>query len=98
MTETMNFNEQIELARMLARFKLQVRRELNESVDLNRLKNDPDYARERLAQIEDQTADEELLVMLLVLRERLVAGIMPPPVVPPKAEAADAKYRFGARG
>jgi len=54
MSQTMNIDEQVELAHMLARFKLQVRRELNESVDLDLLKNDPEYTRKRLSQIEEK--------------------------------------------
>ncbi len=65
-------NEDIELLRFLARLKLQVRRELDQSVDLERLKNDPEYARMRLGEIEDSTADEDLLVLVLRLREKLL--------------------------
>ena len=96
-----------ELPRLLARFKLQVRRLLNQTVDLEKLARDSDYARLRLAEVEDQADDEELLVMVLRLRDLLCPQeVAPPPepeppvvavdVVPPRALTRD--YRFGARG
>jgi len=92
-----DLEEQIELARMLAKFKLQVRRDLNESIDLERLKNEPAYARQRLGEIEEAATDEELLVNLLLLRDRLaLTREVNPPRSP--AVAAGGKYRFGARG
>lgn len=96
MSQTMNIDEQVELAHMLARFKLHVRRALNESVDLDLLKNDPEYAHDRLAQIEEKAEDEDLLVSVLVLRERLCSRAPAPPV--PQPLAPETKYRFGARG
>jgi hypothetical protein len=96
MSQTMNIDEQVELAHMLARFKLHVRRALNESVDLDLLKNDPEYARERLSQIEEKAEDEDLLVSVLVLRERLYSRAPAPPE--PQPRAPETKYRLGARG
>lgn len=96
MSQTMNIDEQVELAHMLARFKLQVRRELNESVDLDLLKNNPEYAHERLSQIEEKAEDEDLLVNVLMLRERLCSRAPAPPESQP--EEPQTKYRFGARG
>lgn len=94
-----------ELPRLLARFKLQVRRLLNQPVDLEKLTRDPEYARLRLAEVEDLADDEELLVMVLRLRDLLCPlEVAPQPepeplaaveVVPPKATTRD--YRFGAR-
>ena len=99
MSQTMNIDEQVELAHMLARFKLQVRRELNESVDLDLLKSDPEYARKRLSQIEEKAEDEDLLVSVLVLRERLCSRAPAPTAPPvPQPRAPQTKYRFGARG
>jgi hypothetical protein len=99
MSQTMNIDEQVELAHMLARFKLHVRRELNESVDLDLLKNNPEYARVRLSQIEEKAEHEDLLVSVLMLRERLCnrapATQEPQPRAP---EVSVTKYRFGARG
>lgn len=96
-----------ELPRLMARLKLQVRRQLNQSVDLARLSHDPDYMRQRLAELEDQAADEELLVLILRLRELLSP---PEPAALPAAQATQASgpdsaasrpafrdYRFGAR-
>lgn len=98
-------------ARLLARFKLAVRRQLDQSVDLDRLVNDPAYARARLAEIEDAALDEELLVMLLTVREAVLprAPIAPapaatppaPPVapaIPPAIQPGLREYKFGARG
>jgi hypothetical protein len=99
MSQTMNIDEQVELAQMLARFKLHVRRVLNESVDLDLLKNDPEYARERLSQIEEKAEDEDLLVSVLMLRERLCSRAPARSASPePQPHAPETKYRFGARG
>ena len=91
-------DEQLDTAVLLARFKLLVRRQLAEAVDLDLLLRDADYARTRLAHIEDLAENEDLLVMLLKVRERLLP---PPPspeatVPPPKAEPIR-DYKFGAR-
>ncbi|MDR3412864.1 MAG: hypothetical protein P4L87_18270 [Formivibrio sp.] len=88
-------DEHIELLRLLARLKLQVRRELDQSVDLERLKNDSQYARARLDEIEESTTDEEVLINVLRLREMLL------PYQPGKGSAIPAaieqRYLFGAR-
>ncbi len=91
-------NEDIELLRLLARLKLQVRRELDQSVDLDRLRNDPQYARNRLTEIEDETSNEDLLVLVLRLREML----LPHQSAHAKAEnearpEKSQRYLFGAR-
>ncbi|WP_306604254.1 hypothetical protein [Azonexus sp.] len=72
-------NKQMEMAQLLARFKLQAKRTLGESVDLERLTRDPAYARQRLNEIEDLADDEDLLIMVLRLRDYLL------PVVPEQA-------------
>ncbi|WP_374603733.1 hypothetical protein [Niveibacterium sp.] len=94
--------DKIEHARLLARFKLQVRRQLDQSVDLDRLVQDAEYARTRLAEIEDLAEDEELLVMLLTLREILVPRKAAPAataeLAPPPKTAESRNYKFGARG
>jgi hypothetical protein len=98
-----SFQERVELTRLLAKFKLNVRRQLNQSVNLERLQNEPDYAREQLAALEEQIDDEELLVTLLVLRDRLVPKPADDPVpeiakpVGPTAEPAPSRYRLGPR-
>ncbi|MDD3482326.1 hypothetical protein [Azovibrio restrictus] len=92
-----------ELPRLLARFKLQVRRLLNQAVDLEKLVQDPEYARVRLAEIEDVADDEELLVTLLRLRTLLSpVAAAPEPEAEALAESSPARasardYRFGAR-
>jgi hypothetical protein len=91
----------LELAQLLARFKLMVRRSLNQTVDLDRLAREPDYARIRLTEIEDAAMDEELLVMVVRLRDWLV-----PPLRRDVQDAESGKpseseklrdYRLGAR-
>lgn len=86
-------SNRLELARLLARFKLNIKRHLDVSIDLNRLQEDPDYARKHFSLLEDQIQDEDLLVMLLDLRDRLLPKS--PALV---AEAAGSRYRFGPRG
>ncbi|KAB2926680.1 MAG: hypothetical protein F9K30_05955 [Dechloromonas sp.] len=62
-------DEKLEKAQLMARFKLMVKRALSQSVDLERLSREPAYARERLAEIEEAAEDEDLLVMVLRLRD-----------------------------
>ena len=104
--------QEIETVRLLARFKLQVRRNFDRAVDLKALSEDRAYAESVLSEIEDLAEDEELLVMVLRLRERLLAPppepaqapVAPAPLAPaaatPSATAARLArdYRFGARG
>ena len=75
-----------ELPRLLARLKLQVRRLLNQSVDLEKLSRDPEHARQRLAELEELAGDEELLVLVLRLRDLLcplpAVAPLPPEAVP----------------
>jgi hypothetical protein len=68
----MPIEKQLEIAQLLARFKLQVKRSLGQSVDLEKLAREPDYARQRLSEIEEAAMEEELLVMVLRLRDLLV--------------------------
>lgn len=98
------FQDRVELTRLLAKFKLSVRRQLDLSVNLERLQNEPDYAREQFATLEELIEDEELLVNLLTLRERLVpralsvsATELEPPAPPAVSPPAQARYRFGPR-
>ncbi len=101
-------NKQMETAQLLARFKLQVKRSLGETVDLESLSRNPAYARQRLAEIEEAALDEKLLVMVLRLRDLLlpmeiapetVAEITPQPAsaVPESAPKETRKYLMGAR-
>lgn len=77
-------------AQLLARFKLQVKRTLGETVDLEALTRDPQYARQRLAEIEDAATEEDLLIMVLRLRDLLLPAAPPPELLaettPPAAE------------
>lgn len=75
----------LETAQLLARFKLLVKRSLSESVDLERLTREPIYARRRLAEIENAAEDENLLIMVLRVRD----AVLPAPIAPlqPTAQA-----------
>ncbi len=96
---------ELETARLLARFKLMVRRSLDRSVNLAAMQADPVQAAV-LDEIEEPADDEELLTMVVRLRERLLAsapeapGEPPPEAEVPSAVARPAlrDYRFGARG
>lgn len=92
---------QIEEIRLLARFKLQVRRVLNQSVDLERMRNDHAYARVVLTKVEENADDEELLVLAMRLHDLLLsrpagqAGNAPS--MPGATMPEPNKYMFGAR-
>ncbi|MGE5490017.1 MAG: hypothetical protein ACM31P_01895 [Actinomycetota bacterium] len=92
-------DQRLETAQLLARFKLQVKRSLNQTVDLELLARDTDYARQRLAEIEEDALDEDLLVMVLRLRDLLVPAPVPvvEPVPAPVAAAAPAPETPTAR-
>jgi hypothetical protein len=82
-------NKQMETAQLLARFKLQVKRSLGETVDLENLSRNPAYARQRLAEIEEAALDEELLVMVLRVRDVLLpVEIIAKPAMEPAPMAA----------
>lgn len=102
----MSMEKQMEQAQLLARFKLQVKRTLGESVDLESLSRNPAYARQRLSEIEEAADDEDLLVMVLRLRDCLLpVEAIPVAVETPAApEAAEPpgkqetrSYLMGAR-
>lgn len=93
---------QMETAQLLARFKLAVKRSLGETVDLEQLTRSPDYARQRLAEIEEAATDENLIVMVLRLREILLPATKtqkkaaePAASKPETSETRN--YRLGAR-
>jgi hypothetical protein len=88
-------DEQMELARRLARFKLGVRRTLDVSVNLDALQADADYRTRTLAEIEELTDDEELLVSLLVIRDMLTRR--PDDTTDDAGTKPGRDYRFGAR-
>ncbi len=74
-------DKQLEMAQLLARFKLQVKRTLAESVDLEGLTRDPAYARQRLSEIEEAALDEDLLIMVLRIRDLLLPVTQAPTVI-----------------
>lgn len=91
-------DDKLEKAQLMARFKLMVKRSLSQSVDLERLSREPAYARERLAEIEEAALDEELLVMVLRLRD-LFVPVTPVAVAEAAANPAGEtrSYKMGAR-
>lgn len=96
----MPIEKQLEIAQMLARFKLQVKRSLGETVDLERLAREPAYARQRLSEIEEAATEEDLLIMVLRLRDLLVPlelSAAPAPVVAAEAPRETRSYLMGAR-
>jgi hypothetical protein len=100
-------DEKLEKAQLLARFKLMVKRTLGQTVDLERLDREPAYARERLAEIEEAALDEDLLIMVLRLRDLVLPVVAPVadvmPVIIPAAEIPQESlketrnYKMGAR-
>ncbi|EGK70103.1 MAG: hypothetical protein GY848_02920 [Methyloversatilis sp.] len=88
-------DDDMELARRLARFKLGVRRSLGESVNLDALRTDLDYRTRTLADIEERTDDEDLLVSLLLVRDMLERRSDGAPADDGTKPGRD--YRFGAR-
>jgi hypothetical protein len=91
-------DEKLERAQLMARFKLMVKRSLGESVDLERLARDLAYARSRLAEVEEAAQDEELLIMVLRLRDIFVP-LEAPPLAEIGTEAGREirSYKMGAR-
>ncbi len=96
-------DEHMERAQLMARFKLSVKRTLNESVDLDLLTRDALYARKRLSEIEEAATEESLLIMVLRLREMLLPSqplVAPPtpPVSSPETKHKETRdYKMGAR-
>lgn len=89
--------EKLERAQLMARFKLMVKRSLGETVDLEGLARDPAYARARLAEIEEAALDEELLVMVLRLRDLFVPVDALPPTAASDSGRETRNYKMGAR-
>lgn len=98
-----------ELMQMMARFKLRMRRVLNQTVDTYRFLEDRDYAFAML-KIADGSDDEDLIIMSMRVSDMM--GMMPGGNTTPKALAKEAagatgegkeekpkdRYMFGARG
>jgi hypothetical protein len=87
------------MLKLLAQFRILLKKEKGINVDFERLVGDPAYARELVKAGED--TDNEVLVMLaLQLHEKL--GLMGSPKAAPAPVAAakavnPEKYKFGAR-
>lgn len=88
-----------EMLKLLAQFRILLKKEKGLAVDFERLLAEPAYARGLLAQAED--SDSELLVTLaLSLHQKLGLLKAPPAAVPiplPAAAVDPKKYKFGAR-
>jgi hypothetical protein len=88
-----------ELLKLLAQFRILLKKERGAHLDLEKMMNDAGYARQALAQAED--CDNEMLVMLSIsLREKLgflkAAAARPAETKQPEAAQA-VKYLRGAR-
>jgi len=98
-------DEKLEKAQLLARFKLMVKRKLAQTVDLERLDRDSAYARERLAEIEEEALDEDLLILVLRLRDLLLpvapvevaAVFVSAAEIPRETPKETRNYKMGAR-
>ena len=89
--------QQTELVRMLASFKLTVKKTLQKSVDLEALAKDVAYAKKCLAEVEDAAESVELLVLVMKLRELLVFNAPEPAPAAEDASKETRDYKFGAR-
>jgi hypothetical protein len=83
---------------MLAKFTFQARKLLG-AIDSNMIANDAVYRDNVFKQIDAQ-ADEELLILSLVLRNRLgiLSGEQAKDFAADAKLVVDSKYKFGARG
>lgn len=92
----------------MASLKLAAKRSLRMAVNLEYLANDPNYARICLAEIEEAANDEDLLILVMRLRELLLAPEEEKPMTetpaPAPTETAEKPAdemlrtcRFGAR-
>ena len=93
-----------DLLKLLAQFRILLKKERTVQLDLERMMSDAGYARQALAQAED--SENETLVMLsLALREKLGFLKAPPAAAPakpaeeqkPEPAAQGTKYLYGAR-
>jgi hypothetical protein len=103
----MDYSEKVKL---LAKFKLMVKQQLKKNVDLEKLTSNPEYARAALRELEDAANEEEMLLMVLHMREVLLPAdtapapapvAAPAPTTPVSEEKKEPEgkqtYLFGAR-
>jgi hypothetical protein len=89
-----------DLLKVLAQFRILLKKQTGFAADFERLMAEPAYAREVIAKAED--SDNEVLAMLaLTLHEKLGLMKAPPPAPAAPARPASSvdpqKYKFGAR-
>jgi hypothetical protein len=87
-----------EMLKVLAQFRILLKKEKGVMVDFERLMADPAYARGVLAQAED--SDNELLVTLALSLHQTLGLLQAPPAVAaarPATQVNPQKYKFGAR-
>ncbi|KKW68503.1 hypothetical protein AAV94_05295 [Lampropedia cohaerens] len=107
----MTADTDFDTAVLMARLKLQARKQLGLPIDLERLEKDSAYAAETLRAVENGAEDEQLLVLVVRLRAKLLrsrqpqpAALAPQPAIkkPLMRPSLDAyllrDHRFGARG
>lgn len=92
-------DNKMEMAQLLVRLKLQVKRSLGESIDLERMSTDREYARQRLKDIEESSEDEALLIKVVRLRDYLMQASSTPAEQSSTASksAPMRSYTMGAR-
>ena len=90
-------DNKMEMAQLLVRFKLQVKRSLGESIDLERMSTERDYARQRLKEIEESSEDEALLIMVVRLRDYLLEAKAAPAAEASAKSTPMRSYMMGAR-
>ena len=85
-----------ETLKLLAKVKVAARKAVGLDIDVQRLTHDAKYATEVLGKAM-QTDNEELVLAAITLQDKFGLLKEAPPEAP-STEAADAKYKFGARG
>ncbi|THU00696.1 hypothetical protein E9531_10540 [Lampropedia puyangensis] len=96
----------MDTAILMARLKIQAKKHLDLSVDLEKLEQDETYAQAVLRAVEDEAEDENLLVLVLRLRARLksrqaeesLSQAKVAPLVTQAKPTLIRDHRFGARG
>lgn len=102
----MDYSEKI---KQLAKFKLMAKQQLQKNVDLEKLSSNADYARIVLRELENAAESEEMLLMVLHMRETLLpataaaatpasAAVAEKPAEEKPEPKSNSTYTFGARG